>query len=157
METRFLPSKFRRFAYGVEITLAIAVSTFSFFMVAVGVVALFEDPSNLIGWLPIIFFSGLSGFALLRISYAWKRLHQGILVKEQGLTLYGIELSWEQITEVYTNPHKDHITFCVLRTDSKTPVLHVFKYNVSEFGPLIEQIQAFGIAVVNEDFPEHNG
>lgn len=157
METRFLPPKSRRFAYGVEIALAIGFSAFSFFLVALGVVIIYGDSSNLVGWLSSILFAVLSVWAILRIEYAWKRLHHGILVKEQGLDIYGAEWSWEEIIEVYTNPNEYHITLSVSRPEYEVPSLYIRKENISQLGLLIEKIQAFGIAVVNEDFPEDNG
>ncbi|MCK4443196.1 MAG: hypothetical protein KAW09_01535 [Thermoplasmata archaeon] len=157
METRFLPPKSRRFVLVVEVVLLTVAGAFGLFLVAVGVVILYGDPSNLVGWLGSICFAALSVWMMLLVRDAWRKLHHGILVQEQGLTIFGVLLSWEEIFEVYTNPKRDYITLSVSRPGYKTPGLHILKENISQVGLLIEKMQAFGVAVVNEDFPEHNG
>lgn len=157
METRFRPPKSRRNYFAFEvITLSLAASV-GLFLVALGTTNIIRDPSNWLQWLYTIWIAVMVVWASLIVHHAWIRLHHGILVQDQGLTIFGIKLTWGEIMEMYTNPNEDYITLRKWNSASKPPILYFQKEDISQLGLLMERIREFGVSVKDENYKEQPG
>ena len=111
-------------------------------------------------WLFIEFVMGLflgfveaEGWGLILLAEAADRA-QGVVVRYDGIAIYGESHAWRNVLEVYRNPSKKYITVVLSSPDGKRFTKNITK-SKEWIDRLITALERHGVNIVNKTYHEY--
>ncbi len=129
------------------------ILTISWLGIAMMVGMSLEIGQNALAWAYTILGTGLFLIIVLILIVPCKEIWmwlEGIVVREQGISIEGEEIAWEEIGEVYTNPDDDFVTIFGVVPDETVARKYIRKWHFTEVAKLIEDLRDHGVNVIEE-------
>lgn len=154
METKYSPSKARKYELMIMTSLiSVSAAGGVIFIVLLGLAA-GKEASDLESWLYLIGAVGFTIWMSLWARQLWRKLLSGIVVRESGLSIFGHDIPWETIEEVYMNPDFHYVSILLLRPYGITKIktAYIRKESVSEWSNFFTDLERSGVKVKQENF-----